>query len=251
MVTLSDMGVSPKTAESAAEWGRALQRWASPDNWPEWMIRGRLLEDSSAHGRTAAGYSVALNGDDERLFWLRDRAGIKPAVARLMLLGLAVTQERLTARGQVWVPDPFETADDLAHPRLVLTVPITLPAFVPRPGLVPGELVCIDILALDLADGKRWATLTGDLISLPERHWPQDHAPEPIRLRRSPLSWLKDDCRGVVWFAKECLRPFDLAGREIMCEDKAHARAVLARIKKARQEALPPLPTMRVLTTGD
>jgi hypothetical protein len=69
----------------------------------------------------------------------------------------------------------------------------------PEAAIVDGEIV--DLVAFDLQLAARWVLRTGNaewLGSCP----PQYLEPPPVALHRSPIDWLRADCRGLVCLAR-------------------------------------------------
>ncbi len=121
--------------------------------------------------------------------------------------------------------------------------------FVPDPDGTPGlVLPCfefghlVDLVCLFSRD--RWFARTGDAVLLGDGALDELFWDEPLRVRRTPLSWLHSECDGVCIVGSWAIARLRLPNRQLVAEDRQHA---------AELEALltTPPPTILVELPGD
>jgi hypothetical protein len=154
-------------------------------------------------------------------------AGIGTETIDAGMIGTA----RVRVAGDLYEPDP--DAGGIAYVTPIrVDNPVTPEALDPARTVRSGEIV--DIVAWHPRHPGRWVTRRG------AGEWlgaiqPQYLDPDPVAVARSPLTWLRADCRGLVILSRELPAAYHLlAGcvRGIIAEDPRHAmdlRAILAR----------------------
>jgi hypothetical protein len=166
-----------------------------------------------------AEYRAALHATRHAELDALMRAGV--SVGTIERIGPAVAPIRLSRNGQLFDPDP--DSDTFAF---ILPVrgsnPVSPEACDPQAEVSSGPIV--DLVAFSVLRPDRWA-LRRDAVTWLGCCEPQYLEPDPVRILRSPLSWLRHGCQGIVLLSRDQREQYRTLTclRSIVAEDEAHA----------------------------
>ena len=162
-------------------------------------------------------------------------AGVHPGDIDLGMVGVA--RGRL-AKFDLFEPDPCGALTYLCPVRIDPFNPLCIASPVADSAVRFGHLIDIAAFHPDFPD--RWALRLGtaDCLGLIE---PQYLGPEPVRVHRGPLGWLRAGCSGLVPLTRDRRDLYRLLSecQAIVAEDQAHARSL--REVLSRPWPLPPI----------
>jgi hypothetical protein len=149
-------------------------------------------------------------------------------VPHSVIAGVMPALDTVTVEGAFYQPDPEGGAAFIMPVRVER--PITPETLNPAETIADGPI--IDLLAMHPRSPARWALRRGAATWLGSCE-PQFCGPDIVPIRRTPLDWLRADCKGLVLLSRDRRDQYRVLSRlrAIVAEDNVYAvelREVLA-----------------------